>query len=82
MKIQDPEERAEAYKKLLSQHRVGVKDAARILNLHYVTISDYIAQGKMQAIKINNRFYISSKEIHRFIEYGPRPKSSSQEHGD
>ena len=74
MKVHDPEARELALKRLKTIHRVGVKDASIILNLHHVTITDYVHQGKIHAVQIGRRFYITETEINRFIEHGPIPK--------
>lgn len=74
MKVHDPEARELAFKRLRTIHRVYIKDAAMILNLHAVTVTDYVHQGKINAVRIGRRFYITEAEINRFIEHGPIPK--------
>lgn len=64
----DPEKRSKALTKLNTLKRVGITDAGFILGLHKVTIRDYIDKGKLDAITISGRDYVSSTEIDRFLQ--------------
>lgn len=66
----DPELREKAWNKLYSKGRVGIKDAALILNLHYTTVSDYVALGYIPTITISNRHSIQKRDLLHFIEHG------------
>lgn len=85
MKHHEPELRERAWQRLHDKGRVGVKDAAYILNLHYTTVSDYVVQGKLPAITITNRFYIPKQTLLEFIAQDSphkrkQPQPQSQPH--
>ena len=67
-----PEQKGDALKVLNTLHRVGIPDAAALLDMHKYTLKEYIEKGYVQAIVIGCRMWITSEEIERYKLHGKR----------
>jgi hypothetical protein len=66
----DPELLGSLLRQLRAQGRLSPRKAAPLLGRHYLTLLDYIRQGKVRTIVIGDRHYITEEEIIRFRTQG------------
>lgn len=67
-----PELKGDALKVLALLKRVGVPDAAAILDMHPYTLREYLEKGYIHCIMLGKRPFITEAEIERYKEYGKR----------
>lgn len=67
-----PELKGDALKVLALLKRVGVPDAAAILDMHPYTLREYLEKGYIHCIMLGKRPFITEAEIERYKEHGKR----------
>ena len=63
----DFELRSRAWDRLVTKGRVGVTDAAYILQCNPQTVTHRIATGKIEAVKVGTRYQITLKAMEDYI---------------
>lgn len=71
-KVSKAEKRGIALQRLNELKRVGIPDAASILEMHPYTLREYIDKGYIRTIPFGARQIVTEEEIRRYMNHGKR----------